>query len=552
MRLSPRRLSLLGVLALSGCPYDKDAGVPDGDDSAGITDSEVDADTDTDSDTDSDTDTDTDTSTPEPWSLQLRTNYDRAALGLAIPPRENRHTVDGPGVALADIDGDGDLDALMTSAWGGSHGLRNEAGVLVVDSTITADGAPLPAANSVAMADLDGDGDSDVVLARGDGLADLVLENTGAGAFISHSLPQSTGASMSPVVGDVDGDGDLDILIAGFHADLTTAQLTAGAKIGAGNRLWRNDGGLSFTDATAASLPADTLYDLVWQYVLLDYDVDGDLDLYQVNGFGANLGAPCQLLQNNGSGVFTVQNASAGDANALIPALGASVGDANSDGYPDLWVSGFRDQHFFWNATNAVPGNFKDVAPDKSMGVEPDMVSVVGWGSRFTDLNGDLWPDLAVAFGATHATPEEADQPGIIYLGSADEEWVAADVGFSDTGMGRTLVQGDLDRDGRAEIVVVGYNYLLVYYGQGGDDTATVHLDAGPMNHEGIGTRVVVHGDTHDYTTWMLPGVTFGSSAPELYVGMAGAVSRNLTITWPDGTVQETAVDGGSNTYLSR
>lgn len=191
-------------------------------------------------------------------------------------------------LASGDIDGDGDLDLLTAQRLYRGNG----AGRLELDSTYA---QPLREALH-EFADLDADGDLDVVESRG---RDRIYMNDGLGHFTeSATLPGSHFSQL--MLGDVDGDGDVDLV--GMRA----------------RRLYLNDGAGVFTDATA-QLPIDVpeAKDLV--------DVDGDADL-DVLGFQG-------LLLNDGTGVFS-------DASATLPAAQSGwrgvASDVDGDGDLDL------------------------------------------------------------------------------------------------------------------------------------------------------------------------------------------------------------------------
>ena len=541
-----RLLALLVLGGLAGCEY---RGLGDTGAVSGSTDADADADADTDADADSDADSDADADA-DAWRLEEGSRFmNDAELDVGDPPSDEMRWEHGPGLAVADIDGDGDLDAIMSIAWSRSYGFRNNGGVLEIDESITLGGATLPAATSVLLADLDGDGDADGVFTGGTGTADKILDNDGSGVFTSRSLSGSTGMSISPSVGDMDGDGDLDLAIPGFNQDLGDVDLTPGAKLGAGTQLWRNDGGMQFVEVTSSKYPESSEFDLTYHLQFLDFDLDGDLDMYQANDFGGNVEIECELLENDGRGGYTAMGSAAGSAWGRIAAMGAAVGDPNQDGYPDLWVSNLKNQQLLFNNTGGVPGNFLNYGTSAGVQDPANGVSEVGWGARMQDLNGDLLTDIVVTFGPIKLDSGLSDeQPDLLYLGGMDDTtptWTDSDVGFGDDGVGRTIAHADINRDGRGDLVVVGRTYLIVYYAAGGAQQATLHLDAGGGNHEGIGTRVVVEAGGRSYTTWMLPSVIFGSSAPELYLGLNGEASGTATITWPDGeTVTETIAPG--------
>jgi hypothetical protein len=114
---------------------------------------------------------------------------------------------------------------------------------------------------------------------------------------------------------------------------------------------------------------------------------------------------------------------------------------------------------------------------------------------------------------------------------------------------------GDLDRDGRQDLVTAGKHFLRIWRTTGGCGTGiTVAVDAGPSNRSGLGTRVDVTAGELTTTQWMLPATTGSSSAPELYFGL-GAQRRaaRVRVTWPDGTVSDSDdVQAGARLALSR
>ena len=188
-------LVLATVLFFSGCSNDSRSGGSDSD-----------AGTDTDTDVDTDTDTDTDT-------------------GSCIPDW-TKHTVDGAfaganAVYAADVDGDGDMDVL--GAAGGDDDItwwENTAGDGTAWAEHTVDGN-FDGAYSVYAADVDGDGDMDVLgAALWDDDITWWENTTGDGtAWTEHTMDEDFSYAKSVYAADVDGDGDMDVLGAAFNAD---------------------------------------------------------------------------------------------------------------------------------------------------------------------------------------------------------------------------------------------------------------------------------------------------------------------------------------------
>ncbi len=129
----------------------------------------------------------------------------------------------------------------------------------------------------------------------------------------------------------------------------------------------------------------------------LDYDQDGLLDLYVVNGStlarlrGQDKSDPpsCRLFRNRGDGTFSDETVRAGVGGKKIWGMGAAVGDIDNDGFPDLYVTGFGRNILYRNRGN---GAFEEIT-DKA-GVRGG-----GWctSAAFGDYDGDGFLDLYVA-----------------------------------------------------------------------------------------------------------------------------------------------------------
>ncbi len=481
-----------------------------------------------------------------------------ASWGEDDLPQE--HTTQGsqPGLGLGDLDGDSDLDLLFAYA-GGSLGFRNDGqGNLFPDDTITLDGGPLPWAQSTALADLDGDGDLDAFLGRWLGELDLLMFNDGTGAFTSHALPDSEGATYTASFADADGDGRLDLFLGMAVSNMDGAAVVAGEQHGDGNRFYLQESTGEFFDATDR-LPEEVRPALTFQGAWMDVDEDGDLDVYLVNDGGPFV-LPNFLLRNDGHAGFT-RDESCGCELAIL-SMGAAVGDANGDGRADVYISDVGGPNLLVGAGN---GQFVDATLALGADVPATERSMTSWGTQFLDVNQDREPDLVLVFGrlgdnadlVALVDPSYVDgdeQEDVMFLGGKEGFTPLSSEVFGDPDRGRAVVVGDLDRDGKPDLVTAGKHWLKTWRTGGGCEPGiTLSLDAGPGNAEGIGSRVEVAVNGEVRTTWMLPSSMASSSAPELYLGLGGAPQGDLLITWPDGTTEERqGVPSGTALRVSR
>jgi len=239
-------------------------------------------------------------------------------------------------VDLVDVDNDGDLDLFKAN---GTDSLAVRQNQLLINdgagNFVDATAARLPAtlANSlkVDFGDVDGDGDLDAIIARV-GPEQLLL-NDGDGFFsdgvaqLPAPPPLFDDISSDARFADVDGDGDRDILVSN--------EIPFPGGLGAQNRLWTNNGRGVFTDETALRLPS--AIDQTAAMLPGDVDSDGDLDIVVLNR------GQDKVLINDGSGIFTDDTAARFPVTSDTTRAGG-LADLDGDGDLDLVVGNSQNE----------------------------------------------------------------------------------------------------------------------------------------------------------------------------------------------------------------
>jgi hypothetical protein len=275
-------------------------------------------------------------------------------------------------VALGDVDGDGDLDLVFGNCClPGSEQNRlylNDGSGRYTDATAQLLPTLRDSTKSVALGDVDADGDLDLVVGN-DQQPNRLYLNNGSGRY-TDATPELwltlNDSSRSVALGDVDADGDLDLVVGNYSQQ---------------SRLYLNNGRGGFTDVTTARMPDDN--DPTAAVALGDVDADGDLDLLVGNRSGTS-GVPNRLYLNDGSGTFTDATSARMPA-VTHPALAVAFGDVDADGDLDLVVGNMDgDANALFRNEG---GRFTDVAA--TVGLE--------WGGRVPrePTNGTVRPCAA-------------------------------------------------------------------------------------------------------------------------------------------------------------
>lgn len=363
----------------------------------------------------------------------------RDVTATHVPQAPDLHALD---IALADVDGDGDLDAAL-AVEGAANRLYLNDGQGRFTWRKGAFGGQPHDTEHVRAADFDRNGHIDFVFVAEDDRVHQLFLGQGGGRFVdaSNRLPaKSEGNGL--VVGDVNGDGLPDIVIGNSAKDH-----------GARNFLWLNDPRRPgwFTDATATHLP-DT-GNSAQGVALADIDGDGDLDMTV-----ATEAPPTRLLINDSEGRFA-EASDRLDQLTPLETREVHVFDANGDKRPDILLFNLTSNAGKWDKDpqarlliqNAA-GRFIDETAQR---MPANRFS--SWGGAVMDFTGDGNPDLIVG-----AIAVPGFDPLLLRAYANDSKGSFRDVtatAIPATARGRSwsMAVGDVDGDGRDDLFVGGW-----------------------------------------------------------------------------------------------
>ena len=332
--------------------------------------------------------------------------------------------------------------------------------------------------------------------------------------------------------GDYDGDGLLDLYVSNFNC--------GSCVLGSMDVLYHNEGDGTFTDVRTAlpglgSRPVEATFVASF----LDYDNDGDLDIYAV--YDHEIGN--DLWRNDGPGCdpwcFTRVSESAG-ADTRVDGMGLAIGDYDADGDLDLYFTHTGPfAVLLQNQTSQGSPTFVDATAAANL-----VTTGVGWGAAFFDYDNDGWLDLyatkSLGTGHTNLLYQNTG-----YGAFAD---VSDGSGVDDAGDGRGMAYADYDEDGWVDLVYCNQAdsyHLCRNLGTVGAGNSWLSLElvgdpAVGVSRDAIGARAYVYTDDDRV---QMQEVKSGSSQGagnqlRLHFGLATANIDRVCVAWPNGETE--------------
>lgn len=484
---------------------------------------------------------------------------------------EGRHLLPeimGGGAALADIDGDGDLDAYLVQS-GSLYEATNTQADARTNRLYINDGvgrfaeAPTDRGASddgygmgVASGDYDNDGDVDLYVTNFG--PNVLLRNDGTGRFedvSSYAGVDDPGFSTAAAFLDLDGDGYLDLLVVNYvnwsfaaerncySGSVLTYCAPTSYGAPAADHLFRNNRDGTFTDFTVEA-GMSRVFGNGLGALGADFDLDGRTDLFVANDMTVN-----QLWMNREDFRFVddaLYRGCAVDSHGAPKAgMGVASGDLDDDGDPDLLVvnlTGQTDSYYRNEGTH-----FSDATAQVGLGTASRRHT--RFGVALADFDNDGRLDIYEANGRVASNNLDPDkdgfaEPNSLYRGGRRFAEVHPLGGTAEPLIhtSRGLAIGDVDDDGGLDLLVVNRDaapYLLMnrIAKRGNWIRFRVVSRHGRDAHAATVSAVV--GDARRYRDVDPEGSYLSASDPRVHIGIGEETTvRDVNVQWPWGELE--------------
>ena len=551
----------------------------------------------------------------------------------------NRNLLSGSGVALGDVDGDGWCDVYFCGLDNDNVLYRNGGGWKFESKTEGAIGCKGDDSTGAVFADVDGDRDLDL-LVTGLGSGTRLFINDGKGRFAERTDEaglRSKMGSMSMALADIEGDGDLDLYVVNYRPDTLKDMPDAKFKVeyvrgqpvitqlngipttrpeftnrfvlsptgevlemAQPDQLFINNGmgkftlapftGGRFRDEEGKTLEAPFLD---WGLAASFYDFTGDgaPELYVCN----DLFPPDRIWVNDGKGNFQLLGPTAVRSTSTF-SMGVDFADINRDGAPDFFVTDMRSRDHVkqqvqvgeMSAFVNVPGMISNrqqkgqntLQLNRGDGTFSEISWFAGiessewsWGPIFMDVDLDGWEDLLISNGnqydvqnadvameverlkaanrlnhqellgllrrypSLESTKLAFRNEGDLTFSDRSREW-----GFGGKEISQGMALGDLDNDGDMDVVINNlFTPAAIFRNDAGGPRIAVRLAGAGKNTAGAGAKVKVISEGFTQVQEMLSGSRYLSGDQMMRVFAAVEPISKIEVTWRSG--KKTIID---------
>jgi hypothetical protein len=415
------------------------------------------------------------------------------------------------GATAGDYDGDGRVDIFVTRLGAPDMLWHNEGDGTFSDRALEAGLGDCRFTNGAIFADIDRDGDPDLLVSGMGATRHYLFVNQGDGTFSEEATARGLDLPVDGLhsgesfgVGDYDQDGWLDV-----HVDewLRTYHYPAGGTFGP--RLLHNRGDGTFEDVTGPAgvsmVDSSDKGMFGFSSTFVDLDDDGWLDLAVAADFRSS-----RLFWNEGDGTFTNGTVVA-NVNRESNAMGSTFGDFDGDGRLDWFVTSIAELDAVcdgdpecdeWKGTgNRLYHNEGHRTFSESSVAAGVRDGAWAWGASFFDFDNDGdqdvvqangWPGRDLNGGLYHQnTPMRLWQND----GNGVMQEIAEERGLTNRDQGRAVLVLDFDDDGDQDVFVANHaGWPALYRNDGGNDAdwLRVHVRGTSSNLEGRGATVRV------------------------------------------------------------
>jgi len=559
---------------------------------------------------------------------------------------ENQHLMHGSGIALGDVNGDGWVDIYMARIRESNVLYINKGNWVFEDATASAGVACKNRYSTGSVfADVDGDHDLDLIVTALGGPNSLFINN-GSGIFTETILPSQLDSpgSTSSALADVDNDGDLDLYITNYKRlamrdslpppvlsfENTLMELTNNRwivmppfnqhyetevrnnillrfEMAEVDQFYLNNGKgeFEFVDITQGRFTDENgqpinhhLRDWGLMAQFRDINNDSHPDIYICNDFES----PDRVWINNGDGTFHAMNKLA-IRHTSNSSMAVDFSDLNHDGNQDFFVTDMMSQSHILKKTqmgtmaptplsigeidnrpqymhNTLFLNRGDHTFSEISQFSQTQASEWSWASMFMDVDLDGYEDILITTGHMYDVQDsdsnQKQKAALPTVTSFDEykrmlfEYPTLElknIAFRNKGnlkfetvldgwglgtekdISHGMASADLDNDGDLDIVINRLNQTLgLYQNNSAKPRLAIRLVGIKKNTQAIGAKIVIKGGPEIQSREVIAGGRYLSGGDPLQVFAAGEQFMSAEIRWRDGTI--TTVDSLKSNYL--